>query len=106
MPAPNLTKYQQIYAIVRRIPPGKVANYGQIALYVDRCTPRMVGYAMAGLMEDDVPWHRVVNAQGGISPRAGGDGALIQRRLLEAEGVEFSANGRIDMKKYRVSLFD
>lgn len=95
-------KYQQIYDVVRRVPKGKVATYGQIALYVDRCTPRMVGYAMAALMEDDVPWQRIVNAQGGISPRADGDGALIQRRLLEAEGVKFSENGRIDLKKYRV----
>ena len=95
-------KYQQIYDVVRRVPKGKVATYGQIALYVDRCTPRMVGYAMAALMEDDVPWQRIVNAQGGISPRADGDGALIQRRLLEAEGVKFNKNGRIDLKKYRV----
>ena len=58
----------------------------------------MVGYAMASLTEEDVPWQRIVNAQGGISPRAGGDGALIQRKLLEAEGVVFEANGRIDLK--------
>lgn len=97
-----LSKYHQINAIVRKVPQGKVATYGQIAGYVERCTPRMVGYAMAALTEDDVPWQRIVNAQGGISPRADGDGALIQRRLLEAEGVQFGPNGRIDLKKYRV----
>ena len=100
------TKYQQIYALVRKVPKGKVATYGQIAYHIDRCTPRMVGYAMAALMEDDVPWQRIVNAQGGISPRADGDGALIQRRLLEAEGIQFNENGRIDLKKYRVSSIE
>jgi methylated-DNA-protein-cysteine methyltransferase-like protein len=97
------TKYQQIYALVRKVPKGKVATYGQIAYQLDRCTPRMVGYAMAALMEKDVPWQRIVNAQGGISPRASGDGALIQRKLLEAEGVAFNENGRIDLKKHRVT---
>lgn len=100
------TKYQQIYELVRKVPKGKVATYGQIAYQIDRCTPRMVGYALAALMEDDVPWQRIVNAQGGISPRAGGDGALIQRRLLEAEGIEFKANGRIDLERYRVSSIE
>ncbi len=66
----------------------------------------MVGYAMAALSEEDVPWQRIVNAQGGISPRADGDGALIQRKLLEAEGVVFEANGRIDLKRYRVSSIE
>ena len=101
-----LSKYHQINKIVRKVPKGKVATYGQIALYVDRCTPRMVGYAMAALMEDDVPWQRIVNAQGGISPRADGDGALIQRKLLEAEGIVFNENGRIDLKKYRVTRIE
>ncbi len=101
-----LSKYHQINQIVRKVPKGKVATYGQIALYVERCTPRMVGYAMAALSEEDVPWQRIVNAQGGISPRADGDGALIQRKLLEAEGVVFEANGRIDLKRYRVSSIE
>ncbi len=101
-----LSKYHQINQIVRKVPKGKVATYGQIALYVERCTPRMVGYAMAALSEEDVPWQRIVNAQGGISPRADGDGALIQRKLLEAEGVVFNANGRIDLKRYRVTSIE
>ena len=101
-----LSKYHQINKIVRKVPKGKVATYGQIALYVERCTPRMVGYAMAALTEEDVPWQRIVNAQGGISPRADGDGALIQRKLLEAEGIVFNENGRIDLKKYRVTRIE
>ena len=57
------------YAVVRQIPAGKVASYGQIAEIVGDCTARVVGYAMAAA-PDDVPWQRVVNAQGKVSPRA------------------------------------
>lgn len=82
--------YERIYAIVRKIPAGRVATYGQIAAIVGRCTPRMVGYAMAALpFDSDVPWQRVINRQGKISPRAGGSGGPRQRQLLEAEGVRF-----------------
>ncbi|MBN1348648.1 MGMT family protein [candidate division KSB1 bacterium] len=92
--------YQQIYEIVRQIPPGKVATYKQIAALLDRCTPRMVGYAMAAVpVGSDVPWQRVINSQGKISPRKGGDGAEVQRALLEAEGVTFDAQGRVDFNK-------
>jgi len=94
--------YEKIYEAVRRIPRGKVATYGQIAKIVDRCTARMVGYAMAALRgRTDVPWQRVINAQGEISTRSGGDGAVRQRRLLEKEGIRFDGGGRVDFKKYR-----
>jgi len=89
--------YQQIYAIVSLIPEGKVASYGQVAKLVERCTPRMVGYAMAALSPgSDVPWQRVINSQGKISRRVGGDDEKIQRALLESEGVEFDSQGRVD----------
>ena len=89
--------YDRIYAVVRRIPPGQVATYGQIAAIVGGCTARMVGYAMAALpFGVDVPWQRVINIQGKISPRGAGDGGLRQRQLLEAEGVEFDESGRVD----------
>ena len=94
--------YERIYKVVRKIPRGKVATYGQIAKIVDRCTPRMVGYAMAALRgRSDVPWQRVINAKGEISTRSGGDGAVRQRRLLEKEGIRFDGGGRVDFKKYR-----
>ena len=94
--------YERVYAVVRQIPPGKVATYGQIAGIVDGCTARMVGYAMSALnAESDVPWQRVINAQGKISPRGGGDGLLRQRLLLEDEGVHFSQAGRVDFKQVR-----
>jgi methylated-DNA-protein-cysteine methyltransferase related protein len=94
--------YERIYDAVRQIPRGKVATYGQIAKIVDRCTPRMVGYAMAALRgRTDVPWQRVINAKGEISTRSGGDGAVRQRRLLEKEGICFDRGDRVDFKKYR-----
>lgn len=92
-----MPKYEEIYTIVRQIPPGKVAAYGQIARMVGGCTARMVGYAMAALPDGtDVPWQRVINSQGKISPHGFGYGSAIQRELLIAEGVQFDANGKID----------
>jgi methylated-DNA-protein-cysteine methyltransferase-like protein len=100
-PEPKTGLYKRIYAVVRKIPKGKVTNYGHIAQIAGGCTARMVGYAMASVPAGSgVPWQRVVNSKGGISIRGGGDGALHQREMLEAEGVEFDAAGRIDLKKY------
>lgn len=93
--------YDRVLEVVRQIPRGQVATYGQIAMIVGNCTPRMVGYCMASLDPDsDVPWQRVINAQGKISPRGVGDGALRQRQLLIAEGVEFSAADRISFRRF------
>jgi len=90
--------YRRIYALVKRIPRGRVATYGQIAALTGRCTPRMVGYAMAALPANSgVPWHRVLNREGRVSPRSAGDGSLQQRALLEAEGVVFDRRGRCDL---------
>jgi methylated-DNA-protein-cysteine methyltransferase-like protein len=94
--------YERIFAVVRQIPRGKVATYGQIAKRVDRCTPRMVGYALAVLSGgSEVPWQRVINFKGEISRRKHGDGSLRQRRLLEGEGIRFNSRGRVDLKKVR-----
>lgn len=92
--------YQRIYAVVRQIPPGKVASYGQIARIVGGCSAQMIGFAMAGLKPGtEVPWQRVINAQGKVSPRIG-FGGLLQRQLLEDEGVVFDREGRVDFDKY------
>ncbi len=88
-----------IYAIVRQIPAGKVVSYGQIARMLPHCTARMVGFAMASCPAD-VPWQRVINSQGKISPRGVGYGAEIQRQYLAAEGVLFDAQGRIDFDQF------
>ncbi len=85
---------ERIYNLVRQIPAGKVATYGQIAVLVGTGA-RQVGYAMAALPHDDVPWQRVINSQGKVSPRKGGNGEQIQRALLEAEGIRFSPGGRV-----------
>lgn len=96
--------YQRIYAVVRLIPSGKVATYGQIAAIAGNCTARMVGYAMAALQgSTDVPWQRVINAQGKLSPRADSTSTERQRLLLEEEGVIFNRSGRTDLRHYRWS---
>ena len=81
--------YQRIYAVVRRIPAGRVATYGQIATLAGLAGhARQVGYALHALPEDStVPWHRVVNATGGISARSVPGAELVHRQLLEREGV-------------------
>jgi len=100
MQNPASPLYSRIYALVRRIPPGRVTTYGNIARQVG-CTARSVGFAMAALPDGhDVPWQRVINSQGKVSPRRNGDGDLIQRLLLEAEGVRFDARGGVDLVRY------
>lgn len=91
-------RYPRIYAIVRTIPYGRVATYGQIAAIEGSSTARMVGYALAALpgTDKDVPWQRVLNRSGTLSERRGGGGIVGQRRALEAEGVPFDPAGRID----------
>jgi methylated-DNA-protein-cysteine methyltransferase-like protein len=95
--------YQQIYAIVRRIPRGRVATYGQIAALVGLPGhARQVGYALHALPENStVPWHRVVNARGNVSARAVPGAELVQRRLLEREGVRLNARGQVPLEQVR-----
>jgi methylated-DNA-protein-cysteine methyltransferase related protein len=89
--------------VVRRIPPGHVATYGQVASLAGKPGhARQAGYAMHAVPEGSgVPWHRVVNARGEISPRAeGGWAEGWQRHLLEEEGVAFDGRGRIDLARF------
>ena len=89
-----------VYALVRRIPPGQVVTYGQVAALVGRSrSARAVGGAMAHCPAD-VPWHRVVNAQGAISRRPRASGMLTQRIRLEQEGVRLR-RGRVPLGQYR-----
>lgn len=93
-----------ILAAVRAIPRGRVATYGQIARLAGlEGQARRVGYALAALPAGSgVPWHRVVNAEGRISMRSGDRGVeILQRRLLEREGVRFGKSDRIDLTRYR-----
>lgn len=94
--------YARIYGVVRRIPRGRVATYGQIASLAGLGPhARQVGYALSALTDKRVPWHRVVNAKGEISPRSTSLGHRRQRQLLEAEGVRFDGAGRIPLETYR-----
>ncbi|HLB36228.1 MAG TPA: methylated-DNA--[protein]-cysteine S-methyltransferase [Gemmatimonadales bacterium] len=95
--------YTRIYAVVRRIPRGRVATYGQVAALAGReGHARQVGYAMHALPNGTtVPWHRVINARGEISRRSQFGGEIRQRLLLEAEGVEFDWRGRVRLSRYQ-----
>jgi methylated-DNA-protein-cysteine methyltransferase-like protein len=91
---------QRVYALVRRVPVGRVVTYGQLAILAGAPrSARAVGQAMR-VCPPSLPWHRVVNGQGAISRRGDGSGALSQRLLLEGEGVRF-ARGRIDLGRFR-----
>lgn len=91
-----------IYDIVKQIPYGKVATYGQIAaLAGNPHLSRVVGYALhANPDGDNIPCYRVVNRFGEVSPAFVFGGEQIQRDLLESEGIEFDEDGRIDLEKY------
>jgi methylated-DNA-protein-cysteine methyltransferase-like protein len=98
--------HARIYSIVRQIPPGRVATYGQVALLAGLPGhARLAGYALYNLPDEllaRVPWQRVVNAMGRVSyseSRRGND--HLQRRLLEEEGVVFDRRGRIDLALYQ-----
>jgi len=97
--------YERIYAIVRQIPAGQVATYGQVAELAGLIgKPRLVGYALyrVDMKTSDVPWQRVINAKGEVSQsplRNGTD--YLQRAILEDEGIEFDEKGRIDLNRYR-----
>ncbi|MCK5482346.1 MAG: MGMT family protein [Gemmatimonadetes bacterium] len=93
----------RIYEAVRRIPVGKVATYGQVATLAGaRGHARQVGYALHDLPDGaEVPWHRVINARGEISVRSSPGADVDQKSLLEAEGVEFDAHGKIDLSRFR-----
>jgi methylated-DNA-protein-cysteine methyltransferase related protein len=105
---PDVIIFQhQVWDLVRQVPPGKVATYGQIARLIPSpegmdpkayaaFSPRWVGGAMAAC-PDDVPWQRIINSKGEVSPRPG---AETQRQLLEDEGVHFDDRGRVDLKIY------
>lgn len=103
-PGPH-AKHALIYEVTRRIPRGRVATYGQVAALAGLPGhARLAGYALFNLppgLERSVPWQRVINARGEISyseSRHGGD--FLQRELLEKEGVEFDARGRVDLRRY------
>ena len=97
-----VNRYELIWSVVKRVPRGRVATYGQIAELAGLGGhARQVGYALHNLPERSaIPWHRVINARGEISPRSAGDSHELQRHLLEAEGVELDLRGRVDLRRF------
>ena len=97
--------WAEVWEVVRQIPAGKVMSYGQVAGLLERpLSARAVGWAMHQC-PDDVPWQRVVAIDGTCSTdRVASATPGRQRALLEAEGVEFDDQGRVDMRRYRWGL--
>jgi len=92
--------YQNIYDLVRKIPPGKVTTYGHIASAIgNRGWSRMVGYALHGVTESDIPCHRVVNRNGELSGSTHFSTPTMMRELLEAEEIEFISCS-VNLKKH------
>lgn len=98
------TFFERVYLLVRQIPPGRVASYGQIAALLGHPrAARTVGWALNALTAQqgrEVPWHRVLNARGRITIPRVDLGADLQRALLVAEGVEFDAKGDVDLSRF------
>jgi methylated-DNA-protein-cysteine methyltransferase-like protein len=103
-PGPSPT-YRRIYAVVRRIPRGRVVTYGQVAALAGLPGhARQVGYALHALPRGTrLPWHRVINAQGEVSRRRRPGDELSQRLLLEREGIRFDVRGRVALARLRWS---
>ena len=98
------SRFGRIYAVVSRIPRGRVATYGQVARLAGMAgQARLVGYALSALDDRSrVPWHRVVNAAGRISIRRdGGPAGAVQRLRLERERVRFDGGDSIPLGAYR-----
>ncbi len=93
--------HQHVVAIIKRIPKGKVATYGQIAALAShpRAVRQVVRILHSCSKKERLPWHRVVNRQGRISLRPG-LGYEIQKALLKEEGVAFGGNDTIDLERY------
>lgn len=101
MAEPVDSVYRNMLVIVQQIPRGRVATYGQIAWIGGAASPRMAGFALGGLSPDsDIPWQRVVNSHGGLSPRGDPLATSRQRKRLEEEGVKFLPDGRIDLRRF------
>lgn len=99
-----MNTFEKIYEVVRSIPKGKVATYGQVAhLAGNLGWARVVGYALhVNPDPSTIPCHRVVNREGKVAPSFAFGGEGVQRQLLESEGIVFEMDGRIDLEKYSI----
>lgn len=95
------TYREKVFAIVRRIPPGLVMTYGQLAIILgEGYTARTVGYVMHA-SDEGVPWQRVINSQGKCSTGRLTIPINLQQELLEAEGVVFNEKGKCNLEKFQ-----
>ena len=101
-----MNTFEKIYEVVKTIPEGRVATYGQVAFLAgNHRWSRVVGYALHVNPEPGViPCHRVVNREGKVAAAFVFGGGEVQRQLLEAEGIVFETDGRIDLGKYCIKL--
>ena len=99
-----MNTFEKIYEVVKSIPEGKVATYGQVALLAGNPRwARVVGYALhVNPVPGVIPCHRVVNREGKVAPGFAFGGEGVQRQLLESEGIVFDPDGRIDLEKYSI----
>lgn len=101
MTGPSNNFYHAVWQIVRCVPKGRVVTYGQVATWLGSPrAARAVGYALAHVKDPNVPWHRVVNAQGKISMGGHLHRPEEQARRLKREKVHFDAADCIDLKRY------
>ena len=100
----DMNTFEKIYEVVKNIPEGRVATYGQVALLAGNPRrARVVGYALHVNPEPSIiPCHRVVNREGKVAPGFAFGGEGVQRQLLESEGIVFETDGRIDLEKYSI----
>ena len=95
-----MKQFENVYSIVQKIPKGRVSTYGLIAKQLNM-SPRVVGYALhANPDPDNIPCHRVVDRTGRVAPGFAFGGPGIQKKLLEAEGVEFIDETHVDIKRF------
>jgi len=98
----EMNTFERFYTIIRRIPRCRVATYGQIARLAGLPRhSRHVGYALAALTNDEIPWHRVVNSKGEISQRSVPHFADRQWARLKKEGIHFDKKARIRLDRYQ-----
>lgn len=101
-----MTIFEKVYEVVKKIPSGKVATYGQVAKLVGT-TPRVVGFALhANPYEGMVPCHRVVNRYGRLSESFAFGGKNEQKMRLASEGVEVESDGSISLAKFGAVTLD
>lgn len=98
--------FERVYELVQQVPKGKVVTYGQIAKKLGTKDSRKVGWALHTNSDEKTPCHRVVNKNGRLAPNFAFSGEEEQRLRLEKEGVKFTPEGRVKMKRYQYQFED